>query len=65
MTNEFDIKYQSETIFTVLHDGKEIAWCQWSPVYDLWRVLVLSDKRVHHLMNMMEIMNLCSDEIGC
>ena len=65
MTNEFDIKYQSETMFTVFHDDKEIAWCQWSPVYDLWRVLVLSDKRVHHLMDMMEIMNLCSDEIGC
>jgi len=52
-------------MFTVFHDGKEIAWCQWSPVFDLWRVLMLSDKRVHHLADMMEVMNLCSDEIGC
>jgi hypothetical protein len=65
MTSGFDIKYQSETMFTVFHDGKEIAWCQWSPVFDLWRVIVLSDKRVHHLADMMEVMNLCSDEIGC
>jgi len=64
MINEFNVKYQSETMFTVLHDEKEIAWCQWSPVYNLWRVLMLSDKRIHHLADMMEIMNLCSDEIG-
>ena len=64
MINEFNVKYQSETMFTVLHDEKEIDWCQWSPVYNLWRVLMLSDKRIHHLADMMEIMNLCSDEIG-
>jgi hypothetical protein len=64
MTSGFDIKYQSETMFTVFHDGKEIAWCQWSPVYDMWRVIMLSDNHVHHLENIDQIFRICTDEIG-
>jgi len=64
MTNKLRIKYTNECIFTVYCDGKDIAWCQWSPVWELWRVIVLNDKRVHHLADIKSIFSLCADEMG-
>lgn len=64
MTHELRVKYENESMFTVYCDGKDIAWCQWSPVWELWRVLFLTDNRVHHLADIKSIFLLCSDEIG-
>jgi len=64
ITNKLRIKYENENQFTVYCDGKDIAWCQWSPVWEMWRALMLDDKRIHHLANLKSIFSLCADEIG-
>lgn len=64
ITNKLRVNQHNEMSFTVHYDGKELAWCQWSPVWEMWRVLMLSDKRVHHLEDLKSIFSLCSDEIG-
>ena len=64
MTHKLRVKYENECMFTVFCDDKEIAWCQWSLVWEMWRVMVLSDKRIHHLQDIKSIFLLCSDEIG-
>ena len=64
MTHKLRVKYENECVFTVYCEGKDIAWCQWSPVWELWRVIMVSDKRVHHLQDVKNIFLLCRDEIG-
>jgi hemolysin-activating ACP:hemolysin acyltransferase len=61
---EIEIIFRNETEFDVYHDGKPVAWCQWSFKYELWRCLMLSDKHLYHLTNMDEIKRIISDELA-
>lgn len=64
MTLDLKVKYENECLFTVYYGDQDVAWCQWSPVYEMWRVIMLSDNHVHHLENVEQIFRVCSDEIG-
>jgi hypothetical protein len=64
ITNKLRVNQTSEFVFTVHCDGQDVAWCQWSPVWKMWRVLMLTDNRVHHLADLKSIFSLCADEIG-
>jgi len=65
MIRELRVQYDNECMFTVYWNEQKIAWCQWSPTWEMWRVLMLSDNRIHHVSDMKSVFDLCSDDMGC
>ena len=61
---QFKAVYEDPHMFTVFWQGKEVAWCQWSPLYSLWRVLMVETGELHHIQEQKEIFDVCAAFLG-
>ena len=61
---EFKVVYEDPQMFTVHWCGKKLAWAQWSPLYELWRVLICDTGQLHHVKDQKEAFDVCAAWIG-
>lgn len=61
---QFKAVYEDPHMFTVFWQGKEVAWCQWSALYNLWRVLIVDTGELHHVEKQKEVFDVCAAWIG-
>ena len=49
MEHRWKTTYSPDQIITVYWDNERVAWAQWSPLYQLWRVLICDTGQLHHV----------------
>jgi hypothetical protein len=64
MNEKWRVVYDNDQIFTIFWCGKQVAWSQWSPLYQLWRVLICDTGEMHHVETSELALDVCAGYLG-